>query len=107
MICPAKPARPDEQPILLYQQEPGDYRAVAAGVVIGSVSRYHVDSGETRWLWYLTDPRNSNQDDVRHGDCETLLLAKEALRSSLQSRRQSVSPLNSTIERDDCQMEKE
>jgi hypothetical protein len=104
MICPTAPSKLPG--IILHQQERGDYRVFVAGRVIGSVSRYQVDDGDVRWLWYLTGVRTTVQGSIRHGDCGSLALAKEALQSSLRFHQQHVAPLRTTIELNDHEAEK-
>lgn len=95
-----EPPGPDEQRIILHQLEPGDYRVVAAGMVVGSVSRYHAGNGDVRWLWYHTGPRNTFQDTVLHGECESLPLAKQALSSAIRHRLRHAAASTAAIGRD-------
>lgn len=74
-----------DKPLLLHQQEPGNYQVSVAGLILGRLSRYEVAGGDVRWLWYLTGPHPPEEAAPPYGECRSLVLAKEAMRSFFQT----------------------
>lgn len=85
------------QPFLLHQRVPGEYWVVIAGHLAGRVSRHQSPDGNALWLWALTGPDGSGENAADCGDDQSLLAAKNAMRTSLQHYIDRAVSANTTI----------